>query len=299
MTKNNNISIIVASDNHYAILIAALLKSIGENHKTGEHIDFYIIDDGISAESKKKLASIPDPAIITLKWFKSKDIIPADITIPIDKSGFPLTAYMRVFAPYVVDQQLDKLIYLDVDTIVQDDISKLWGLPLGDYVIGAVLDPGKTLDCAWGGVPNYRELGLTADTPYFNSGVLLINPKQWRAEGISAQIINALSKYHEHVKMADQYGFNVVFANKWLKLDPKWNWFAHQEDENAHIIHFLDIKPIFKSYNSQEVYKTEFFRYLAMTPWKNFKPISGSKRTLRKITNRVKKALMKVIAKKS
>ena len=45
---NNNISVIVASDNHYAILIAALLKSIEVNHKTSEHIDFYIIDDNIS-----------------------------------------------------------------------------------------------------------------------------------------------------------------------------------------------------------------------------------------------------------
>jgi lipopolysaccharide biosynthesis glycosyltransferase len=44
----NNINIIVASDNHYAILIAALLKSIDLNHKTAEHIDFYIIDDGIA-----------------------------------------------------------------------------------------------------------------------------------------------------------------------------------------------------------------------------------------------------------
>jgi lipopolysaccharide biosynthesis glycosyltransferase len=99
------------------------------------------------------------------------------------------------------------------------------------------------------------------------------------------------------VRMADQYGLNVAFANKWLMLDPKWNWFAHQDNEQPYIVHFLDIKPIFKSYNSQEVYKDEFFRYLAMTPWKNFKPISGSKRKLRKITNKIKKAFMKIFAK--
>lgn len=293
MASNTNIQIVVASDNHYAILIAALLKSIDLNHKTSEHIDFHIIDDGISAKSKAKLNSIADPARITLKWIKSKDTVPADITIPIDNSAFPLTAYMRIFSPYVIDQNVDKLIYLDVDTIVQDDISKLWNTPLGDHTIAAVQDPGKTVDCAWAGIPNYKELGLTADTKYFNSGVLMIDPKKWREQNVAAEVIAALGKYREHVRMADQYGINVIMANKWLELDPKWNWFAHQEDEGPYIVHFLDIKPIFKTYHSQEVYKDEFFRYLNMTPWKGFKPISGNKRQLHKIITKIKKAFMK------
>ncbi len=135
MKQNNNISIVVASDNHYAILIAALLKSIDINHKSDEHIDFYIIDDGISAKSVGKLNKIADPERITLKWIKSKNAVPQNITIPIDSSGFPLTAYMRVFSPYVIDQQAEKLIYLDVDTIVQDDISKLWHTPLEGHTV--------------------------------------------------------------------------------------------------------------------------------------------------------------------
>ncbi len=290
---NKNISIVVASDNHYAILIAALLKSIEVNHKTSEHIDFHIIDDGISAETKKKLNTVADPERVTLKWFASKDVIPADSSIPVDSSSFPLTAYLRVFSPYIVNQDTEKLIYLDVDTIVQDDISKLWNTSIGDYTIGAIQDVGKTVDCEWGGVPNYKELGLAADTKYFNSGVLLINVKKWRAENISSQVISALTEHKKHVRLADQYGMNVIMANKWFQLDPKWNWFAFKEDEKPYLVHFLDIKPIFKSYNSQEIYKQEFFRYLSMTPWKNFKQISGSYRNFRKIYNKVKKVFLK------
>jgi lipopolysaccharide biosynthesis glycosyltransferase len=294
MTQKNTITIVVASDNHYAILIAALLKSIEVNHKTSEHIDFHIIDDGISAKSKLRISTIADPKRITVKWTKSKNAVPSNITIPIDNSAFPLTAYMRVFSPYVVDQTIDKLIYLDVDTIVLDDISKLWNVSLGDHTIGAIQDPGKTVDCAWAGIPNYKELGLTADTKYFNSGVLLINPIKWRAEDTSNQVIAALGKYIEHVRMADQYGLNVVMANKWLELDPKWNWFAFQEPDQPSIVHFLDIKPIFKSYHSQEIYKEEFFKYLRQTPWKNFKPIGGYQRFVKKILTKIKKTLLKL-----
>ncbi|MBB6498111.1 glycosyltransferase family 8 protein [Pedobacter cryoconitis] len=294
MNKNNNISIVVASDNHYAILIAALLKSIDLNHKTEEHIDFHIIDDGISAKFKTQLNSIVDPARITIKWFKSKEIIPADIVIPVDSSAFPLTVYLRVFSPYVVDQDVDKLIYLDVDTIVQDDISKLWHTSLGDYTVGAIQDVGKTVDCQWGGIPNHLELGLAPDTKYFNSGVLMINAKKWREEQISGQVIKALSTYKEHVRLADQYGLNVVLANKWKELDPNWNWFAFADNDSPSIVHFLDIKPIFTSYNSKEVYRQEFFRYLSLTPWKNFKPISGNQRHFRKIYNKIKKVFLKM-----
>ena len=297
MKNKPNISVIVASDNHYAIFIAALLKSMDLHHKTDEHIDFYIIDDGISRDTKKKLDSIVDPVRITLKWFKSRDIVPENIVIPVDNSAFPLTVYMRVFAPYVVDESVDKLIYLDVDTMLKDDVSKLWDTPLGDFVVGAVQDVGGTVDCEWGGIANYKELGLDAKTKYFNSGVLLINPKKWKEQGISEQVISALSKYKEYVQLADQYGLNVALANRWLELDPKWNWFAFKENEGPYLVHFLDIKPIFKSYNSQKEYKDEFYQYLSHTPWKHFKPMSGNQRQMRKVFNKIKKTLMRIFSK--
>lgn len=293
MKENNNISIVVASDNHYAILIAALLKSIDVNHKTSEHIDFYIIDDGIAPKFKSLLETMVDPFRISIKWFKSDTIIPPDIIIPVDGSAFPRTVYMRIFSPYVIDQNADKLIYLDVDTIVQHDISKLWNISLGDYTLGAVQDIGKTVDCEWAGIPNYKELGLEPKTKYFNSGVLVINVKKWRAEDISKQVILTLIKFKEHLSLPDQYGLNVVLAKKWLELDPKWNWYAINKTENPFLIHFLSIKPIFKSYNSQEIYKEEFFKYLSITPWKNFKQISGNQRNIRKITNKIKKVFLK------
>ena len=298
MKKKDTISIVVASDNHYAILIVALLKSIDVNHTSGEHIIFYIIDDGIAASFRPELESIVDPERITIKWFKSKNVIPSTMYIPVDKSSFPLTTYLRLFSPYLVEEGTDRLLYLDVDIIVQDDISKLWNINLEGNVIGVVQDVGLTFDCEWGGVPNYAELGFPADTKYFNAGVMLMDLKIWREENITEKVIRALIDNRQHVRLVDQYGLNVVLANRWKQLDPHWNWFAYQEEDNASLIHFLDIKPIFKSYNSQPVYKEYFFKYLEMTPWKNFKPISGNSRRFRKIYNKLKKAVMRLLSNK-
>uniref|UniRef100_UPI00296E3E18 glycosyltransferase n=1 Tax=Stenotrophomonas maltophilia TaxID=40324 RepID=UPI00296E3E18 len=117
------------------------------------------------------------------------------------------------------------------------------------------------------------------------------NPKKWRAQNITKQAIEVLVKYQQHVKLADQYAFNVVFANKWLQLDPLWNWFAFQEDVQPKLIHFLDIKPIFKSYHSQPIYKEFFFEYLDMTPWRGYKPKGNYRRLIQKVINKVKKKI--------
>ena len=121
-----SISIVAASDNHYAILLAALIKSVEVNHKTSEKIDFYIIDDGISQRNKDKIQASINPAVVTLHWNPSKSVVPENVKISVDHTAFPLTTYLRLFGPYVVPAHVKKILYLDVDMIVQKDISELF-----------------------------------------------------------------------------------------------------------------------------------------------------------------------------
>ncbi len=293
---NKPITIVVASNNNFAILISTLIRSIDINHTSSEPIDIYIIDDGISKRARSSLESMVFTSKVFLHWFNSSIIVPSHIKLPLDNTSFPLTAYMRIFAPYIVEASLEKILYLDVDTILQQDIATLWNISLENYIVGAVQDYGKIVSCSWSGIPNYQELGIPKDTKYFNSGVLLMNPKKWRENKITEQIIEITLKNRKHVRFADQYGLNVVFANRWLEINPIWNWYAFQKNEDAFpkpgIIHFTGIKPLYKSYNAQEIYKDEFFRYLAMTPWKNFKPLSGNHIYIKKILNKLKKIVM-------
>lgn len=293
MSPNEKINIVLASDNHYAILIAALIKSIEVNHKTGEAIDFYIIDDGISAGNKKKISDSIQSADIAIHWLDATKVVPSTITFPIDNTAFPLTAYFRVFAPYVVPEELERILYLDVDMIVLDDISKLWYTDLGDAIFGAVQDLQKVVSCSWGGIPNYEALGMAADTPYFNSGLLLIKAQEWRKANITNRVFTCLHENLQYINYADQYGLNVALVNQWFKLDPRWNWFATFDAKDPYIIHFLDIKPIFKSYKSVPYFKTLFYNYLNLTAWKNHTPVSGNYRLVRKIYNKVKKVVLR------
>lgn len=291
MSNPETIHVVAASDNHYAILLAALIKSIEVNHKTPEKINFYVIDDGISAENKQKVTQSGDPKMFTFIWKRSTEVVPKEVQIPVDKSAFPLTTYLRLFSPYIVPEDAKRLIYLDVDMILMEDISKLWNVDIGEQVVGAVQDLSETVGSDWGGIPNYKQLGFDGNEKYFNAGMLVINPVKWKALDISNQVIKDINDNLEHVNFADQYGLNVSLYKKWAELDKRWNSFAAVETPDPFLIHFLDIKPIFKSYRSVESYRKHFFTYLELTPWKGFKPVSDYKRIFRKATIKIKKRI--------
>ena len=75
--------------------------------------------------------------------------------------------------------------------------------------------------------PTPYPLHPIADTPYFNSGVLVINLTRWRKENVGDRVIEYLRKYQPYVQLEDQEGLNAVLANDWGKLDPKWNLISH------------------------------------------------------------------------
>jgi lipopolysaccharide biosynthesis glycosyltransferase len=289
MEELEPITIVVATNNFYAVLLSALLKSIEVNHKTKEKIHIHVIDDKISKKNIELLSETVSSKVFSFFWHKADDVIPNDVVIPNDPSALPRTTYLRVFAPYLIPKETKKMLYLDVDMIVLNDISILWNTNLEDRVIGAVQANCKTIGSSWGGIPNYKELGLNPKDKYFNAGLLLINPIKWRELDIAKKVIKTISDNIKSVIFADQYGLNIVFLNQWIEIDFRWNCYADLKYEDPFLIHYLNIKPIFTSYKSQPVYYDLFHSYLKQTPFKDFKVLGNYRLLLKKVFNKINK----------
>jgi lipopolysaccharide biosynthesis glycosyltransferase len=289
------LTIVVACDNHYIILLAALIKSIEANLAADKKVEIFIIADNVNDANKQKLQQSVNTAITTLVWKEMASVIPLGMKLPLDRSSYPLNIYMRLFIPYFIAAEIETVLYLDVDMIVQKDVSTLFEIDLSQHVVAAVLDPRIiTFDNSWGGVLNYQELGLPGTTRYFNTGLLVMNTKLWRAQSVTEKIIDCIEQHKKFANYPDQYGLNVVLANKWLELDPLWNHFSTIETaENPYLIHFVERKPIYKAYNYSETFKQIFYSYLKQTAWKNFKPIGESSRYIKKLKNILNKLLRK------
>ena len=90
--------------------------------------------------------------------------------------------------------------------IVTNSLDDLFYLDLKGYPIAAVRDYIVT---------GYLEL--------FNSGMLVISAKRWREENISHQLL-ALTEIHHESSFGDQGILNMLFENRWLQLDKKYNF---------------------------------------------------------------------------
>ncbi len=285
--KKDNITIVVACDNHYLILLAALLKSIEINHHSPEHIDLWIIEDKVSKKNKIRLENSLSEKMFSINWIDTKSVIPKGVTLPFDKNTYPLTIFMRLFIPYFLPKDVNKALYLDVDMIVLEDISKLWNVDIGDHIVGAVTDSICKTTAV--GIKNHQDLKLDPSSAYFNSGLLLMNIKQWLEYNVTPKVIDCVNKNRDFASFSDQYGLNVVLANKWAELDPLWNYYSNGNLSSPYLIHFFHRKPFYKTYNNNKEYQKLFYEYLNKTAWKGEKPVGEFKRYLVKLGNILEK----------
>lgn len=289
MKKSMPISLVSVCDNHYIKLLAALIKSIEHNYKGSDKIYYYVIEDHVSKKNKRKLEGSVNGDIIQIRWVEMQKSIPDNIQLPADGTTYPMNVYMRLFIPNFISKEVTKVIYLDVDMIVQEDISVLWNTELGDHVVAAAGDPFIKTVADFGGIENYGDFGLDAKTRYFNSGLLIINIQKWLDFNVAENVINCIITNKRFVKFADQYGLNVVLADKWKELDTLWNFHAEFQASAPYLIHFSGRKPIFRSYKNNEDYRLIFYSYLQKTQWQNHKPIGETTRYMKKILNIIQK----------
>lgn len=159
-------------------------------------------------------------------------------------SKWPIVVFSRNYVPDLL-RRYDRLIYLDVDILCKGVDHSIWTLPL-PAGIGAVrdvvhlrrapLDTGMGLD-AW-----FRAIGVSGGR-YFNSGMMLIDPKKWDADRLNFLLTDYFSS--RNVKAIKSQDFlNHAFDGMWTELSPRWNW------QPAWLEQGLDpiLRPIFVHY---------------------------------------------------
>jgi lipopolysaccharide biosynthesis glycosyltransferase len=216
------IVLVCASDENYAMPMTVMVYSALSNLKNKQQkLLLYILDGGIRPATKQKIAdSLANFEQLEIHAIKPDPALFHNLALT---RYLTTTAYYRLLMPQVLPEQVDKAIYLDCDMIVRGDLAELWQMDVDDNYVLAVLDDNQPLVSMAVGLSNYRELGLNPDQKYFNSGLLMVNLKKWRAENIGMKVIEYSRQNREYVRDADQDGLNAVFAGNWGQLNPRWN----------------------------------------------------------------------------
>lgn len=123
----------------------------------------------------------------------------------------------RLLLPEVLSD-VDRLVYLDADTLTRRPLDELWELPLDGAVLGAVrnvVEPGM--------VARLGALGVVDHRRYLNSGVLVMDLAAMRREGTAAALLRCVHERGDQLLWVDQDALNLVLGRGWHELHPRWN----------------------------------------------------------------------------
>ena len=133
---------------------------------------------------------------------------------------FSIVTYYRLFIASLFPQY-DKIIYLDCDLRVRGDISRLYGIDLGENIMGAVPDRYVSSTEEFR-LYAEKAVGVDPDT-YFNAGVLVISLEQFRKNDIERKFTELLTNYEFDLLDPDQAYLNYLCFGKTRILPTSWN----------------------------------------------------------------------------
>jgi len=260
-------------DDGYARHVGVVIRSILAHAAPPTAFEFHILSMDLQPESQRRLQACAEGQRVNFLNVDFQEFV----AFPI--SRHTVNAYSRLLLADLLPV-VSRVLYLDADLLVFDDISTVFDINVSDSP-GAAADDAS---CLFGGnaIEHYKEIGFPLADCYMNSGVLLMNLDYWRANRVGAGICAWIRENSTRVVHADQDAINVVLAGKFARLPLRWNvqvpliepvrfgWGCTREMAAAvaspGIVHYTGSgKPWKREFPLP--YQSEYFRHLAETPW--------------------------------
>lgn len=205
MSRNDRIAIYSGSRNLYPHMATAA-KSLIANSSV-DRVYFLIEDAEYPIE-------VPD--IIETIDVSGQEFFPP--YGPNMKTQFTYMALMRVCYAKLLPEA-ERILQLDVDTVVVDDVDGLWGIDMGDAWLAAVREPPRYVTDRQG--ERHRTDYKPWGERYYNIGVAMFNLDRIRRDGIDDRLIAALNA--ERLPYIDQDAWDKYGNDRVIDLPIRYN----------------------------------------------------------------------------
>ena len=238
------IPIFFTIDDNFAPFVSVAIKSLLDNANQDYFYNIHIVNNGLSLENQEKILRLE--TCYSRIMFNNMDERLKAIT---DKKGtrlredyFSLSIFFRIFI-HDCFKEYDKDLYIYSDTVIVDDISKLYNIDLKDKYIGGCRE---TSCLGIDDITKYFTNGVGVDyQEYLNSGMLLFDMKTLREKKFADKFLYLFNKYNFGNIDPDQSYINAILKDKKLLSADRWNATISKDNkivENPGIIHFNLVK---------------------------------------------------------
>ena len=176
-----------------------------------------------------------------------------------------MSIFYRLFIPDLFPQY-DKAIYIDSDTVVVDDIAKLYNNDLDNKLFAACTD--SSIQYVDKMVKYIKEVLALDPKKYINSGMLVLNSKAFRDEHFIDHFMHLLEQYHFDCIAPDQDYLNEIGDGRILHLDPRWDAMPNENTAPIPEPGLIHYNLFFKPWHFKDVqYNDYFWKYASSTPF--------------------------------
>ena len=223
----DRVPIVLACNNGYTRITSVLTESILKNSSPSKKYDIYLLHVDITKENMKILKDqVSGYPNCTITFINVKRRLAEYDNLFVDRH-LSVETYFRFFAMDIFPN-MDKILYLDCDTVVCSDVAELFETDLEGRSIGAVPDAdiislypveNPTDPEVHGNIDN--NIGLKSYTDYFQAGVLIFNLGKIRKNHTVKELFEtAMSRKW---KFQDQDVLNSIFKGDVKYINIEWN----------------------------------------------------------------------------
>jgi len=223
-----------------------MLRSLREYHQ-GNDLHVFIVHEALDPLERSKLIGYLGTFLPSVSLLQVESDLLSDFPV---FGHISIAAYFRLLFPLILPPILKRVLYIDSDIVINGSLQELWDTPLEGHAMAVVTDRNIEMQ--------RKRLDLAEDSPYFNSGVMLIDLDLWRKENMLERGM-AFATANAHVlNNWDQDVLNHLFEKRVLLVHQRWNAMSHlwgldpawleardglnQEEQEAHdapvVIHF-------------------------------------------------------------
>lgn len=203
-------NVLVTIDSNYVRPLCVMLRSLTQSNPCTA-FDVYVANSDLTDADFHTIGKCLEGSSSRVIGIRVPDSLFADA--PVLKRISKAT-YYRLFAPMYLPKEVDRILYLDPDTLILNDLSALYHLELGDYFYAGCGHLNSFMNWL-----NTARLGMSARGTYVNAGVLLMNIRALRAFFSANDVFDYVQKHAAGLFLADQDVLNALYADRILPLD--------------------------------------------------------------------------------
>lgn len=235
---NNKINLVLASDQNYVQLLVPCIVSILYNKKTTTAIDIYILQSGLNDYHQQKIKELERFNNITnckIKFINTdehklfKNLAIERLETRKRYSSFIL---YKLFVPKLFSN-LDKILHIDVDTIIRCDLLDFYNQDLKDNYCAAIKYNAENymeVEQNYNGeLVKVRdvltEIGVPNNVNYFvQGGVILFNIKQIILDNKQVKLESYGIQYKDTLGLIDESVLTATFLDRVSYIETLYNF---------------------------------------------------------------------------